>query len=128
MGVRLEFLTNLNITSVRGENTRRLLDQFVAKYDGFYIVVPTGFTTDYASIPEFVPRFILDQDDAYIREAAVIHDYLYSTLSGNQLSRYMADVILYEGMITLGAPRWKAELVYLAVRTFGWLFYKKDKA
>ena len=127
MGVRLEFLTNLNITSVRGENTRRLLDQFVVKYDGYYIVVPRGFETDYASIPKFVPRFIVDQDDAIIREAAVIHDYLYSRISGTQLTRHTADTILYYGMLALGSPRWKAELVHLAVRLFGWLFYKKDK-
>lgn len=123
---KLRFMNDLIIKSLPGKETRRLVEHFIVKYDNRYIVVPEGFVTDYASIPKMVPRWIVDQDDGIIREAAVLHDYLYSKKGGQTHKRKFCDQLLYEGMLELGSPKWKAMLVYSAVRMFGWLFYKKD--
>ena len=75
---KLRFMNDLIIKSLPGKETRRLVGHFIVKYDDRYIVGPEVFITDYASIPKIVPRWIVDQDDGIIREAAVLHDYLYS--------------------------------------------------
>lgn len=124
--VRLKYLTKLLVEPILGTNKRRLLDQFVVLYNSEYIVVPKNTLTDYASIPNIIPRWIIDEDDKYIREAAVLHDYVYSKASLNSYTRKECDLILYHGMLALNSPKWKARLVYLAVRCFGWMFYKKD--
>ena len=50
------------------------------------ITVPTGFLTDFASVPRMPFVFLLFGDVAH--EAAVIHDYLYKArwLSGARLT------------------------------------------
>lgn len=91
------------------------------------IEVPKGFITDFASIPGFLrDRFAVNDDH---RLAAVAHDYLYSQ-SGiiKQLGRDItytrkeADQIFYKLMLTEGVGRFKAWLMYRAVRSFGSLY------
>jgi hypothetical protein len=81
------------------------------------IHVPAGFTTDFASTPFFMWKTGL------YSKAAVIHDYLYQS---KIRSRHMADLIFKEAMIVLGVKKWKAQVMYMAVRLFGWIGYKKN--
>lgn len=127
----MTFKSKLNLSSIRGTNKWRLEERLVYTGSSYIvpIAVPTGFITDFASIPKYL-RFIIDNDDPIIRDGAVIHDYLYSICSNlkySRVTRKIADDLLFDAMIDLGATRIKAYTAYYAVRLFGGLFYKKGK-
>lgn len=86
--------------------------------DGESLVVPAGFVTDYASIPQYLWS-IYSPHDVYSR-AAVVHDYLYWT---QQCTKEQADnlfliamkessvgsytrTIVYEGVVKAGRSSW----------------------
>jgi uncharacterized protein YjaZ len=82
------------------------------------ITVPTGFETDYASIPRFFQLFISKLGRH--RKAAVVHDYLYSYNNRYKyLTRAQCDFVFLDGMIEEGVPRWKAYSMFNTVRIFG---------
>jgi hypothetical protein len=78
------------------------------------VVVPSGFVTDFASIPA-VFWSILPPDGEYAY-AAVIHDFLYWEQS---LSRADADEILRLAMYDLDVASAKSKAIIAAVRIFG---------
>lgn len=83
-----------------------------------WIKVPSGFETDFASIPRLLWR-VLPKNSTY-DGAAVLHDYGYA----GHLSRCESDDLFYEAMIVLGVPPWKARLMFYAVRVFGGFAYR----
>lgn len=92
------------------------------KYKGLTIVisVPAGFETDFASIPRFA--WILIPKLGRWNKAAVIHDWLYQH---GALSRKQADRCFRDGMRDKGVKPWQYNLIYWAVRLFGWLAWKR---
>jgi hypothetical protein len=84
------------------------------------IEVPTGFFTDFASVPSVARVFISGHGKD--RWAAVVHDYLYSILA---YSRKTADAIFLEAMAVSNVGLFKRRVMYRAVRTGGWMFYAK---
>ncbi len=82
------------------------------------IVVPFGFSTDFASVPRLPLAYLLF--GGVVTEPAVIHDYLYAT---GCLPRRMADAVLLEAMETIGVPAWRRWPMWAAVRLAGWMFY-----
>lgn len=82
-----------------------------------YIPVPRYFTTDFASIPVWA-RFVTPVFGRHA-EAAVLHDYLYTTAGQSGISRVDADRMFYEFMIRSGKSKWQARLMYAAVRIGG---------
>lgn len=78
--------------------------------------VPTGFTTDLASIPR--PLWALFPPFGLYSRAAILHDYQYHLgrkgLPGP--SRKEADLLFKQVMHELGVPGWKRWMFYLAVR------------
>jgi hypothetical protein len=78
------------------------------------VVVPIGFTTDFASVPRAPLIFWLCGDTS--TEASVVHDYLYTT---KQYSRAQADAVLREASLVSKVPRWRAWLMWAGVRVFG---------
>lgn len=93
-------------------------NDFIFTLYNSFIVVPKGFTTDFASIP-LILLPILGYGFKYSK-ASVIHDYLYSTQS---LSRKSCDDIFLNVMIEVGINPIKAKLAYYAVRVFGGSHY-----
>ena len=91
-----------------------------SKYSRDYVQVPVGFITDFASIPWIFSTF-LPYWGKY-GKAAVIHDYLYFR---QDTTRKEADDIFYEAMLVGGTKPWKARIMYLAVRLFAWVAWKK---
>ncbi|WP_316227166.1 MULTISPECIES: DUF1353 domain-containing protein [unclassified Bradyrhizobium] len=78
------------------------------------VEVPTGFVTDFASIPPiFFSVLRADGEYAY---AAVIHDYLYWT---QMRTREEADEIIKLAMRDLKVDSVKLTAIYEAVRHFG---------
>ncbi len=110
-----------------------------SRYSNNKIEVPEGFITDFASIPwmfwSFLPSW------GKYGKAAVLHDCLYqnpvvfTTKDGGKLylagawrpyTRKEADQIFYRAMIVGGTKKWKARLMYFAVRVFGFLSWTKS--
>lgn len=87
------------------------------------VVIPAGFTTDFASIPS-AALFYLDDDDPRILLPSCVHDYRYKT--GN-LPRQEADEELRQNMIACGARPSMAAVVYRMVRLFGGSHYSNEK-
>jgi hypothetical protein len=75
------------------------------------IRIGAGFETDLASIPKWVPRWIVDVNGKH-REAAILHDYLCRK---KDFDRAMADRIFLEAMVVLGVKRWRRNVMYAAV-------------
>ena len=84
------------------------------------ITVPAGFKTDLASVPRIfwslIPPFGRYDD------AAVIHDWIYRT---HIHTRATADATLLLGMKIKRVPFIERWTIYLAVRAFGWLCWRR---
>lgn len=124
----MPFLTDLNITSIRRTNKYRLNKALIYQSNELdrVFTVPRNTETDFASIPPFI-KFWMDDDGGFIRDAAVVHDYLYSKKSTHIypfITRKIADGVIVEGMKDLGASWIKQQAVYWALRGAGWAAYK----
>ena len=124
------FTTPLKLEFVGG-NRWRLTEPFEyhvgSKESEDAVLVPAGFETDFASIPQIFWNILPPTGD--YGKAAVIHDYLYATqgLDG-KYTRKRCDQILLEGMVVLGVGGLARWIIYNAVRWFGgWAWDKKDK-
>lgn len=83
--------------------------------------VPTGFTTDFASVPRLPIVFNIAGDTAH--RASVLHDWLYTTKT---VTRELADRIYLEAMQSTKVDYWKCILMYAAVRLLGSKYYGRD--
>lgn len=90
---------------------------------GQVITVPTGFETDFESCPRLPVIFFLAGE--LTREAAVVHDYLYST---GIMPRDVADAVLKEACQLTGVPAWRSWLIWAGVRVGGASHFGADKA
>ena len=89
------------------------------------ITVPAGFSTDLASIPQFLQNLI-PKEGRYNRPA-VVHDYLYGSqvFKGRMITRKQADQVLLEAMRAAGVDWDRAQVIYLGVRIGGWIWWGK---
>jgi hypothetical protein len=78
------------------------------------VAVPTGFVTDFASIPSAF--YSLLRPDGEYTYAAVLHDYLYWT---QQRSREESDNVFRLAMIDFQIGNSTVQTIYKAVRAFG---------
>ena len=89
----------------------------IGKNSPFVVIVPRGFVTDLASIPQ--PLQILrgrNPNSGRYANAAVVHDYLYWR---QDCTRAQADNIMAIAMMEAGVPALERALVHEAVRQFG---------
>lgn len=80
-----------------------------------YIVVPKGFVTDFASIPQALWSFGLSPHGQYSR-AAVIHDYLYWAQG---CSRDQADRLMVIAMKESDVGKFNERVIYSGVKAGG---------
>ncbi|WP_268797502.1 DUF1353 domain-containing protein [Pseudomonas huanghezhanensis] len=110
------FTTTLKTEQI-GRRMHTLLDDLVLADDDLKVItVPSGFTTDFASIKVLhnVFLFVLFAlVSGYGNYAATVHDWLYTT---GQVSRKDADAILYRALRAEGVARWRAWLFWAGVR------------
>ena len=107
---------------VVGSRVYRLLSPYIYTDENIKVAAPCGFITDFISVPLGI---FIKPDENGMLGAGIIHDYLYSRQSSYPYTRKDADIIFYTiGMIKTSHV-WKVRLAYVAVRLFGWLFYKK---
>ena len=123
----VEYMENDNGCSLFNKNGRQLwlvIADFAYESDvaGATITVPSGYVTDFASVPR-IP-FVYDHLGDIAQRPAVIHDYLYSK---GELARDVADGILLEAMELTEIPWAKRRLIYLGVRFGGRSHYMSSK-
>ena len=107
------------ILTPSGFKTWKLVQDFKVKVNKQTIIVPKGKITDLASTPKILWS-ILPPFGRYT-QASVVHDYLYGVKT---LSRAETDKIFYDLMLRYKTHKWKAKLMYYAVRCFGWLAWR----
>jgi len=102
--------------------------RFRSDIAGGVIVVPVGYVSDLASIPQFAWSVFMASDDPRIELGGWVHDVLYQyhgaiTLEDGTkvlLTRRQADNILaHEAMPDLSATSGQCTAVYQALRRFG---------
>lgn len=124
IALRIEFRSELDARAVGG-NAWQLLAPFEAKLfyangDEEWLVVPTGFVTDGASVPRLPLAYMLFGGRA--RKAATLHDYLYS----RRRDRAFADAVFLAAM-EHEESSFVRGFMYLGVRLGGWSRYWKEK-
>lgn len=96
------------------------------------IVVPSGFLTDFASIPRGLWN-LLPPTGLY-GKAAVLHDWLYQHRTVTVIARPPrvrlvdrgeADHVLKEAMEVLGVGRMTRWTIYAGIRAGGWLTWRR---
>ena len=119
------------------DHGRRLVltRRFVYKDDdlGIKIVVPKDFETDFNSSPRGTWNTFPPWE---FPEAGVVHDYIYRHPSGaygrnkepKNLSRGECDNLHRRVMHLLGAPWWKRQAMWAALRAGGWKPWKAYRA
>jgi hypothetical protein len=102
--------------------------RFRSDIAGGVIVVPLGYDSDLASVPQFAWSIFMASDDPRIELGGWVHDLLYQNHGGvplengstTSLSRKQCDTILaYEAMPDLSATAFQCSAVYQALRRFG---------
>ncbi len=92
------------------------------------ITISDGFETDFASVPRLA-RLIVSPVGLHAK-ASLVHDALYrdeAFLKGwsePRLSRIKCDLVFLEAMEVLNVPFFRRWLMYLSVRSFGWMAYR----
>lgn len=85
------------------------------------LTIPSGFITDFGSIPAWIPNWIANPLGK-AKRSFVMHDYLYQ----NQLfTQLVDDALLNEGMIVDGVNWFQRFTVYRGLRLGGWLVWGK---
>ena len=79
-------------------------------------IVPRGFITDGVSTPLLIAWLVSPTGKAM--RAAVLHDYLLSTLKQGE-SRKSSDQAFFAAMLICGVSYFRASLMYAAVRCYG---------
>jgi len=99
-----------------------------SKYSKDKIVIPFGFKTDFASVPQILWNIVPPW--GRYGKAAVVHDWLYQHRSNPNQKWYQrmfckerkrADDIFLGAMTVLNVRAWRKHPMYYAVRSFGWL-------
>jgi hypothetical protein len=123
-----KFLTELNVEQIddisnSGRGLWRLTQPLIYQSDltGDTYVVPTGATTDFASVPRLPIAFLLCGGTA--SRPAALHDALYTPdpKTGKHMvpDRETADLVLKEAALSEGVPAWRAWALFLGVRVGG---------
>ena len=86
------------------------------------IIVHTGFITDGASIKHIGRYTIGCPFEGIYLAPAIIHDGLYAS---ELFDRKSCDKVFYHALLDVGVPKWKAYLMYKAVRVGGFFVWLK---
>lgn len=108
----------LVVASIPKTNRFQLYQDFIITCSKGIFTVPEGFVTDFASVPQ-VLQLLIKTDAPYIREASVLHDYLYDKQCAYDITQNAADALLIEGMNVLGANAFQCTAVWQALAMFG---------
>ena len=110
---------------VLDDGRRQLKRALIYRIDGMQYIVPTGFVSDYSSLPAFYRPFVSFDKVDY---AGVMHDYAYKTrFDKRTMTRKQADTIwrLVARHGTNSASWAIAWSGYIGLRIGGWYTWNK---
>ena len=113
------FVTTLKTDQINRRTFTLLADLVLADDDERVIIVPAGYTTDFASIKVLHNAFLFvlfALVSGYGNYAATVHDWLYEHGS---MTRKEADAVLYRALRAEGVARWRAWIFWAGVRIGG---------
>ena len=120
-----QFTTELIVKPV-GKNTWELVEGFeyhIGSYPSEEVIyVPSGFITDFASVPRIFWPII--SPTGIHGKAAVVHDYCYATAC---YTRSKSDKIFLEAMEVLEVTKWKREVMYQSAVCFGLVAWNRHR-
>lgn len=127
-----EFDTALSIeydgiaSSVLGKDYWRVLTGFKfylgQREEEKWITIPAGYLTDGTTVPRIF--WSLLPPWGIYGQAAVVHDFLCERLTVSvhgieaSITRAQADKAFKDAMVALNVPRWKRNVMYIAVRIY----------
>lgn len=84
------------------------------------LIIPKGYTTDFASVPQFLWWLIPPHCNASM--PSIVHDY---TCEFGILPRWKCDLIFLELLKKEKIKSWQYYLMYGYVRLLGWVRYNR---
>jgi len=115
--------TELDTETIEDGRRRKLIKDYTYENDKYIITIKKGFITDGASIPKTFWSVLSSPFYGPIVFGAMIHDGLYTKMA---IPRKECDKLLKEMILEKGYNRVKANLVYGAVRLFGYNHWKEN--
>lgn len=103
-------------------NLFELVDDCCFEFEEIRFIVPKGFVTDLASVPQFFWGILPAHCNASM--PSVIHDYICQFAI---LPRQKCDAIFLKLLKTTGMRKWQYGIMYGYVRVFGWVTYGRIK-
>ena len=93
--------------------------------EGKRYVVPSGFRTDFASVPQLFQNIIPTDGDA--KFPGILHDYAYHCKGQPpfSLTRLQSDNLLLEALQLVGAPLLERRTIWPVVRLSGWIYWSQ---
>lgn len=119
------FFSSLEVEVLPGGERYRLTKNFYVRHRDVMYVIPSGFVTDFASVPR-VLWAIFPPFGPYTK-AAVLHDWLYQL---GKATRAEADRAFLDAMAELDVPRIARMAMYYGVRFGGgaaWSEYQRQR-
>lgn len=95
---------------------------FVINSHQYPVDISNGYKWDGASIPKWARWIIGSPFREEFRFASMVHDDGYEERS----ERVINDVIFLYCLHVFGVPKWKADIMYKAVRAGGHIYYASD--
>lgn len=115
------FLTPFQIEQLDDDHFMLLSDlDFISEKYGLQISVPRRFVSDGPSLRRYPILYAIFGNKG--KRAAVIHDWLYRN---GVIRRSVADGVFKEALQKSNKGWFTSWGMYLGVRIFGWLYYKK---
>jgi len=125
MSYTIKVITHPAFEWVGGRAPWRVVNPLVLIVNGTPYTVPTGYCTDFASVPRIPGIYWRYGNSAKL--AALWHDWCYDC--GNDLfTRKEADQMFLALMDMFDDPsgKWRRRVMYAAVRLGGWRGWRKD--
>jgi hypothetical protein len=118
------FLSKLVVEASDDQRTATLVKPLIYESNllGSDVIVPVGFSTDFASVPQLLWNIVPPL--GRYGDAAIVHDYLYRTQTTD---RATADAIFLEAMEAKGVRWSQRQMIYYAVRLFGWHAWQQNQ-
>jgi hypothetical protein len=101
----------------------QLVDDWCFFIDGKQYWIPQDYYYDGASIPRLFWSLIGSPFEPDFWGPALLHDFGYFT---HIFNRAFFDECLFQLLIRCGVPKWKARIMWAAVRTGGYFAWKND--
>lgn len=117
--MKVQFLSELDVRKIENDGWQLLADfkaEFIRGEYTLHICVPTGFKTDFASVPRLPLAYLLAGDTTH--KAPVLHDWLYS-IGQAEWQRKEADEVFLAAMKAEGISLPLRQAMYAMVRVFG---------